>query len=124
MEPNDEQGRTHDAEDHKAAGRLYRGHRKGDRDELRSPDMQWDAIARYAAAAGITVEFAEAEVDVSGSKTNRAILDGLIARVRAGELGGRRRQARAPLAPAAEGPCPGLRGHRGRARRRPSQASS
>lgn len=72
----------------KPLGGYIRVSRKGDREELRSPDMQRAAIERYAAAEGFVVEFAEPEIDVSGSKATRAILDALIARVQAGELGG------------------------------------
>ena len=73
----------------KPLGGYIRVSRKGDREELRSPDLQRQTIERYAASVeGMRVEFAEPEIDVSGSKATRAILDGLIARVRAGELGG------------------------------------
>jgi site-specific DNA recombinase len=59
-----------------------------DPDEIRSPDFQQSAIERYAAAADLTVRFFEPEIDVSGSKRSRAILDTIIAAVKAGELGG------------------------------------
>src|SRR5215207_3581213 len=59
-----------------------------DADELRSPDFQREAIDRYAAAAGFTVQMFEAEIDVSGSKRSRKILDGIIAAVQSGDLGG------------------------------------
>lgn len=62
--------------------------RRGDREELRSPEFQRQAIERCAAAEGFEVEIAEPEIDVSGSKAKRPILDGIIERVKAGELGG------------------------------------
>ncbi len=62
--------------------------RKGDREELRSPDFQRQAMERYGQAEGYAIEFAEPEVDVSGSKAKRPILDGIIKRVKAGGLGG------------------------------------
>src|SRR4051812_16412531 len=63
--------------------------RVGDRDDkLRSPDFQRDAIARYANAEGFAVEWFDPELDVSGSKAKRPVLDAIIARVKAGELGG------------------------------------
>ena len=62
--------------------------RKGDRDELRSPDFQVKRMQAFAKAEGLAIEFTEPEIDVSGSKPRRAILDEIIRRVKAGELGG------------------------------------
>ena len=62
--------------------------RKGERDELRSPDFQQNAIRSYAAAQGFDVEWLPPEIDVSGSKANRPVLDEAIARIEAGELDG------------------------------------
>src|SRR5688572_25124944 len=73
----------------KPLGGYVRVSRVGDReDKLRSPDFQRDAIARYAQSEGFDVEWFEPELDVSGSKASRPILDAIIARVKAGELGG------------------------------------
>jgi DNA invertase Pin-like site-specific DNA recombinase len=61
----------------------------GSRSEtLISPEDQAKRIRAYADAHGIEVELAEPELDVSGGRASRPILDGLIARVEAGELGG------------------------------------
>jgi DNA invertase Pin-like site-specific DNA recombinase len=51
--------------------------RKGTRedDRFRSPDFQRAAIERYVQLEGHTVQWFEPEVDVSGSKPKRAILD-------------------------------------------------
>jgi DNA invertase Pin-like site-specific DNA recombinase len=64
--------------------------RKGTRedDRFRSPDFQRAAIERYVQLEGHTVQWFEPEVDVSGSKPKRAILDEIIARIQRGELGG------------------------------------
>lgn len=62
--------------------------RKGDREELRSPDFQAKAIERYCDAEGLAIELLPPEIDVSGSKSKRPILDAAIARIKAGELGG------------------------------------
>jgi DNA invertase Pin-like site-specific DNA recombinase len=63
--------------------------RVGDReDKLRSPDFQRQAIARYAEGERFAVEWFDAELDVSGSKAKRPVLDAIISRVKAGELGG------------------------------------
>lgn len=59
-----------------------------DEDRLRSPEFQREAIDRFAAAEGLTVEHSEPELDVSGSKASRPILDAILERVRAGELAG------------------------------------
>lgn len=61
----------------------------GSRSEtLISPEDQAKRIRSYADAHGIEVELAEPELDVSGGRASRPILDGLIARVESGELGG------------------------------------
>jgi DNA invertase Pin-like site-specific DNA recombinase len=64
--------------------------RVGERDEdrLRSPDFQREAIARFADAEGFEVEWHPEELDVSGAKARRPILDAILERVRSGELGG------------------------------------
>src|SRR4051812_33120803 len=62
--------------------------RQGDRDELRSPEFQVKKMQALADSDGFTIEFTEPEIDVSGSKPQRAILDEVIRRVKAGELGG------------------------------------
>jgi site-specific DNA recombinase len=62
--------------------------RKGDRDELRSPDFQIKKMQGLAEAEGFEIEFTDPEIDVSGSKPRRAILDEIIRRVKTGELGG------------------------------------
>lgn len=73
----------------KPLGAYCRVSSQGDRDELRSPDQQRKAIQRYADANGVAVDFsAPPDIDSSGSKLSRAILNGIIERVRAGELGG------------------------------------
>lgn len=61
----------------------------GSRSEtLISPEDQAKRILSYAEAHGIEVDLAESELDVSGGRARRPILDGLIARVESGELGG------------------------------------
>jgi len=73
----------------KPLGGYTRVSRVGEREEtLVSPEQQTDRIQAYAAAHGLEVELAEAELDVSGGRASRPILDGLIARVESGELGG------------------------------------
>lgn len=64
--------------------------RVGDRDEdrLRSPEWQRDAIKRAAEAEGREVAWYEAELDVSGSKSSRPVLDAILADLKAGKLGG------------------------------------
>jgi DNA invertase Pin-like site-specific DNA recombinase len=42
--------------------------RKGERDELRSPDFQQHAVRAYAAAQGLDIDWLPPEIDVSGSK--------------------------------------------------------
>lgn len=77
-----------------ATGRLYAGYprvsRVGDRDDqrLRSPEYQADLIEAFAASTGRPVRMFEAELDVSGSKPTRAILDEIIAGIERGELAG------------------------------------
>jgi site-specific DNA recombinase len=63
--------------------------RVGDREErLRSPDLQRGTIERFASQEGLTVEWFPAELDVSGSKAKRPVLDQIMERVKLGELGG------------------------------------
>jgi hypothetical protein len=61
----------------KPRGGYIRVSRKGDRENLRSPDMQRDAIKRFADANEIIVDFAEPEIDVSRVEASRAVLDAL-----------------------------------------------
>jgi len=73
----------------KPLGAYRRVSRVGDREErLRSPDLQRAAIERYAATEGFQVEWFPPELDVSGSRAKRPILDEILERVRTGELGG------------------------------------
>jgi site-specific DNA recombinase len=73
----------------KPYGGYIRVSRVGERDErLRSPDFQAAGITAKAKAEGVPVELFEPELDVSGSKRARAILDGIVARIEAGELAG------------------------------------
>jgi DNA invertase Pin-like site-specific DNA recombinase len=53
-----------------------------------SPDVQWTAIEKYAAAKGVEVARSEDELDVSGSKLVRPVLDGIMGRIRSGESQG------------------------------------
>ena len=63
--------------------------RVGDRkDTLISPELQRDQIASYAAPRGLEVEYLDNELDVSGGKRSRPILDVAIARVESGECEG------------------------------------
>lgn len=63
--------------------------RVGDRTEtLISPDQQRDRIEAYAAAHGFEVEMLEPELDVSGGKVDRPVLDEAIGRVTRGEARG------------------------------------
>src|SRR5215471_4873291 len=63
--------------------------RVGDREErLRSPDYQRQAIERFAQAEGLDVRFFDPELDVSGSKAKRPVLDEILRLVKSGELGG------------------------------------
>ena len=64
--------------------------RQGSREDerFRSPAFQADLIEQYGAREGLAIELAPPEVDVSGSKARRPILDELIRRVEAGELAG------------------------------------
>jgi site-specific DNA recombinase len=63
--------------------------RVGDREErLRSPVLQRQAIERYAKAEGFAVESFPDELDVSGSRAKRPVLDQIIEGVKAGRLGG------------------------------------
>jgi len=62
------------------------GGREGD--SFQSPDVQRAAIERYAESKGVKVVFAEPELDVSGSKLRRPILDGIMERIRSGESEG------------------------------------
>ena len=70
-------------------GGYVRVSRVGERDErLRSPDFQRTAILSKARAEGAAVEMFDAELDVSGSRKNRAVLDAIVARIEAGTLDG------------------------------------
>src|SRR5262245_9200787 len=64
--------------------------RKGERadDRFRSPDFQVEVMGRWASAHRRAVRYFPAEIDVSGSRGRRPILDELIAAIEAGELGG------------------------------------
>jgi hypothetical protein len=70
--------------------------RVGEREEdrLRSPDFQREAIDRLATSEGCTVERTPNELDVSGSKARRPVLDATVRRVGRN----RRREAGPPLA--------------------------
>src|SRR5690242_16568130 len=59
-----------------------------DRERLLSPDQQQAAVARKARELGREMVWFGVEIDVSGSKVNRAVLDEIIVRIEAGELGG------------------------------------
>lgn len=73
----------------KPLGGYVRVSRVGERDErLRSPEFQAKAIAAKATAEGVAVRMFEPELDVSGGKKSRAILDELVEAIEAGELGG------------------------------------
>ena len=63
--------------------------RVGERDErLRSPTFQRRAIDGKAQAEGVGVKWFKPELDVSGAKRNRAVLDDVVARIERGELAG------------------------------------
>lgn len=64
--------------------------RVGDRDDerLRSPEFQLAAIRRYAEAESFELVEFEPELDVSGGKARRPILDAILAGIRNGTLGG------------------------------------
>jgi site-specific DNA recombinase len=63
--------------------------RVGDRkDTLLSPDLQADVIEAYAAQRGIEVEMLDAELDVSGGRVRRPILEAALERVEAGTASG------------------------------------
>jgi site-specific DNA recombinase len=63
--------------------------RVGERDErLRSPEYQGERIMDAARRERVDVELLPPELDVSGGKESRAILDGAIARIEAGEVAG------------------------------------
>jgi DNA invertase Pin-like site-specific DNA recombinase/fructose-specific phosphotransferase system component IIB len=70
-------------------GLYVRVSRQGTREDerLRSPDFQRDLVRRVLGGSFELVDY-EAEIDVSGSKTKRAILDEIIAAIEAGELDG------------------------------------
>lgn len=63
---------------------------KGERrdDEFRSPDFQLATLDRWGEATGHAIQHFECEVDVSGSRSSRPILDAIVERIEAGELGG------------------------------------
>src|SRR3954447_26964185 len=64
--------------------------RVGERDErLRSPEYQAERIIDAAKRERVEVELLPPELDVSGGKESRAILDGAIARIESGEVAGR-----------------------------------
>jgi DNA invertase Pin-like site-specific DNA recombinase len=63
--------------------------RVGDRAErLISPELQQERISAYAKAHGLQVEMLEPELDVSGGKAERPVLDAAIERVEAGGAAG------------------------------------
>lgn len=64
--------------------------RVGERDEdrLRSPDFQREAIRRYAESINRRTEPYPEELDVSGSKAKRPVLDRIIEDVKLGVVGG------------------------------------
>ena len=63
--------------------------RVGERDDrLRSPEFQRRAIEAKATAAGVAVTMFKPELDVSGAKRARAVLDSIVAKIEAGELAG------------------------------------
>lgn len=63
--------------------------RVGDREEtLISPALQQQRIAAYAAAKGLDIEELDPELDVSGGRVERPVLDEAIARVERGEAAG------------------------------------
>lgn len=57
-------------------------------DRLRSPTWQMEAVRRYAQGEGLDLREYPHELDVSGAKNSRPVLDQIIADVNAGELGG------------------------------------
>src|SRR5215217_6554766 len=59
-----------------------------DPDDLRSPEIQRKAIAAYAQREGLNVEWLDAEINVSGAKADRKVLEHAIERIESGELGG------------------------------------
>src|SRR4051794_41009228 len=72
---------------------MFAGYRRvsrvGERDErLRSHEYQADRIMDAARREGVEVELLPPELDVSGGKESRKILDFVISRVEAGELEG------------------------------------
>ena len=63
--------------------------RIGDRDEtLISPDLQAERIRQYARGRGVAVEMLPPELDQSGGKTSRPILDDAIRGVEQGRYAG------------------------------------
>lgn len=59
-----------------------------DEDRLRSPDLQLQLIRQKAKTEGLTIVEYPAEIDVSGAKPARAILNQIIAAIQAGDLAG------------------------------------
>lgn len=59
-----------------------------DDDRLRSPDFQLELVRELATREGFELVEYPAELDVSGSRPSRAILDRIIASIEAGELDG------------------------------------
>lgn len=57
-------------------------------DDLHSDQQQYRAIDAFAERASLTIERFPAELDVSGAKAQRKVLDEIIRRVRAGDLAG------------------------------------
>lgn len=70
-------------------GGYIRVSRVGERDErLRSPDFQRSGITVKASATDVDVAWFAPELDVSGSKKTRAILDAIVEQIEGGELDG------------------------------------
>lgn len=71
-------------------GAYPRVSRQGERDDerFRSPDFQIGTMRRWASANGRTLREYPAEVDVSGSRARRPILEEIIQAIEAGELDG------------------------------------
>jgi DNA invertase Pin-like site-specific DNA recombinase len=57
-------------------------------ESFQSPDVQREAIEGFAQAKGLDVRMSEPELDVTGSKLKRPILDGILARIKAGKSDG------------------------------------
>ena len=74
----------------KPLGGYVRVSRQGERedDKFRSPDFQAEELERWANAHGRRVRMYDAEIDVSGSRAKRPILEELVSAIERGELGG------------------------------------